>query len=128
MVIDKIEGGIRVVDTVIYPVKKTSKVTLTDEVGEFQAGGTAISWKGEIRPGRPNFVDEPINGAGEPIANTFLHCATKVVDINPSTNNTSVVYTLKGGVATRSYPFGVTVPQDNGVAQYHITVIFVLEQ
>lgn len=125
MIIEAIQGGIRVVDTVTYQVKKTSRVTLTDAVGEFQAGGTAFSWRGIVRAGDPNFEDEAVNAAGEPIVNTFLHCATKVVDINPSTNSTSVIYTLKGGVATQSFPYGVQVPQDNGVAQYLITFVFV---
>ncbi len=122
MVIQPIEGGIRVVDTRVYRVTKTSKVTLSDVVGDFQAGGTSFSWEGTTKVGTPNFENEPVNGS-QPILDTFLHCATKVVDINPATNHTSVVYTLQGGVGVETFPYAVQVP-DNGVAEYLITFVF----
>jgi hypothetical protein len=125
MLIQPFEGGLRVIDTQVYKVKKASNVTLTDLVGDFQAGGTSFSWEDVTKIGTPNFVDEPVNPAGTEIADTFLHCATKVIDINPNTNQTSVIYTLTGGLAPQNFPYAVQVPAD-GVAQYLITFIFTL--
>jgi hypothetical protein len=125
MLIQAMEGGVRVIDTQIYKVRKNSTVTLTDEVGEFQAGGTSFLWGGVTKVGNPNFDREVVNPKGQPIVNTALNCTTKVVDINPSTNQTSVVYELRGGVSNASYPYGVQVPQ-GGRAEYLITFVFTL--
>ncbi|MFL5403710.1 MAG: hypothetical protein ACJ8BF_12920 [Gemmatimonadales bacterium] len=125
MLIQPFDGGIRVIDTRVYKVRKTSSVTLTDLVGDFQAGGTSFSWEDVIKVGTPNFDQEPVNPSGAPIEDTFLHCATKVIDINPNTNRTSVIYTLMGGVATETFPYAVQVPEE-GMAQYLITFVFTL--
>lgn len=125
MLIQETSRGLRVIDTVIYRVQKNSKVTLTDEVGDFQAGGTSYIWEDQAPTvGNPHFKNEPINKDGESIVNTALHCATRVLDVSPNTNRTSVVYTLRGGVATVSYPYAVQVP-DDGLADYLITILFI---
>lgn len=126
MLIQETPNGLRVIDTVIYQIQKNSKVTLTDEVGDFQAGGTSYTWGGQDPAvANPHFKNEPINKKGEPLANTALHCATRVVDVNPNTNRTSIIYTLKGGVATVEYPYAVQVPND-GMADYLITILFIV--
>ena len=125
MVVDEVNGVMRVIDTVFYPVRKASKVKLSDVVGDFQAGGTSYTWQGQPAVGNPNFEDELINKQGEAIANTVLHCVTKVMDINPNSNRTSVTFTLKGGVAPQSFPYAVQVKNEHGTALYQISFVFV---
>jgi hypothetical protein len=125
MITKEIDGNIFVIDSAFYPVKPGSQVSLTVQVGDFQAGGTSYSWQGKQELGRPNFQDHVVNGGGAKIAGTILHCMTKVLDIRPDTNQTSVTFTLKGGVQDRSFPYGVQVASDHGVAVYQITFIFV---
>lgn len=125
MIVQEVDGVVQVIDSVFYPVKKSSKVTFTSEVGDFQAGGTAYTWQGSTVTGTPNFTNHPINPAGPPAAGTILHCTTKVVDIRPETNQTSVTYTLEGGIQQQSFPYGVQLATDNGVAMYLISFIFI---
>jgi hypothetical protein len=123
MIVREIRGIPHVIDSCFYKVKKNSQVTLTVEVGDFQAGGTSYSWKGRTVIGNPNFTDHPVNGPGEPIGGTTMHCLTKVTDMRPETNQTSVTYTLEGGVQKQSYPYGIEVVED-GMANYQITFVF----
>lgn len=123
MVVKEINGAMFVIDSVFYPVKKTSKVKLTVAVGDFQAGGTSYTWEGQSVTGEPNFEKHPINGA-KPIGGTAMHCLTKVVDIRPETNQTSVTFTLEGGVEDRDFPYAVQVAKDNGLANYQISFVF----
>lgn len=125
MIVQEVDGVVQVVDSVFYPVRKNSRVTLTVEVGDFQAGGSGYTWRGTTVTGNPNFEDAEINPANTPVGGTVLHCGTKVMDIRPETNQTSVTYTLKGGPHERSFPYGVQVPKDNGFAMYLISFIFV---
>jgi hypothetical protein len=124
MIIDQKDGVVRIVDSKFYAVKKNSKVTLTVEVGDSQAGGTSYTWGEDSEVGDPNFEDKLVNGAGEGIDGTVLHCLTKVVDIRPETNHTSVTYTLKGGVKEQSFPYAAQVLQEHGLAKYFISFIF----
>ena len=123
MIVREMDGVVLVIDSVFYPVKSNSKVTLTVEVGDFQAGGTAYSWAGTTVIGTPNFEDHAVNKAGVKIVGTMLHAMTRVMDIRPETNQTSVTYTLKGGVQDLVFPYGVQVPED-GTAKYQVTFIF----
>ncbi len=124
MLVQEVNGIVQVIDSVFYPVKKSSQVTFTSQVGDFQAGGTAYTWEGATVTGTPNFTNHLINPPGTSAAGTILHCVTKVVDIRPETNQTSVTYTLDGGTKQQSFPFGVQLAKDNGVAMYLISFIF----
>lgn len=124
MIVKEINGVVHVIDSVFYPVTAESQVTLTVEVGDFQAGGTSYSWKGSTVTGTPNFTDHLINGPGKKIGRSTIHCLTKVVDIRDETNHTSVIYTLKGGVQELRFPYGVQVTKDHGMAKYQITFVF----
>jgi hypothetical protein len=125
MVVQEVDGVVQVVDSVFYPVKKNSQVTLTIDIGDFQAGGTAYTWETVSVVGTPNFAKCPINPEGTSIAGTILHCSTKVMDIRPETNHTSVTYTLEGGLRPASFPYGVQVAREHGLAVYLISFIFV---
>jgi hypothetical protein len=125
MVVQNADGMVQVVDSAFYPVRKNSRVTLTVEVGDGQAGGSSYTWQGMTVTGAPNFEDAEINPANASPVATVLHCATKVMDIRPETNQTSVTYTLKGGPQDRSFPYGVQVPAEHGIAMYLISFVFV---
>lgn len=125
MIVKEINGVSHVIDSAFYAVRRNSRVTLTVEVGDFQAGGTAYEWKGKTVTGDPNFTDQPVNPAKTKIAGTIMHCESKVLDIRPDTNRTSVTYTLKGGVEDQEFPYGVQVPSEHGLAVYQVTFIFV---
>jgi hypothetical protein len=124
MVIKEINGIIHVIDSCFYPVRPKSKVTLGVAVGNFQAGGSTYTWKEQSVTGNPNFQNQPVNGKDERIGGTTLNCMTKVTDIRQETNHTSVTFTLKGGVREQSFPYGVSVLKDNGLAVYQVTFIF----
>jgi len=123
MIVREIRGVPHVVDSCFYQVKATSQVTVTVDIGSFQAGGTSYSWRGQRVLGQPNFTDHPVNGPGQPISGTTMHCLTKVTDMRDDTNQTSVTYTLKGGVRERSYPYGIEAPED-GMVNYQVTFVF----
>ncbi len=125
MVVQEVNGVVQVIDSVFYAVKKNSTVTLTSEVGDFQAGGTSYSWRGVNVTGEPNFTDHPINPDGQSVAETILHCTTKVFDIRPETNQTSVTYTLAGGLKRQTFPYGIQLATENGVAMYLISFILI---
>ncbi|HEU5153335.1 MAG TPA: hypothetical protein VFU03_01245 [Gemmatimonadales bacterium] len=81
MIVQEILGVPHVIDSVFYPVRRNSRVSLTVEVGDFQAGGTSYSWKGVVTTGQPNFTDHKINPPKSRIGGTTMHCMTKVMDI-----------------------------------------------
>ena len=124
MIIKEIDGVVHVIDSCFYAIGIKSQVTLTVTIGDFQAGGTSSSWKGKTVTGNPNFENHPINSVSTPIVDSALHCMSKVIDIRPETNQTSVTFTLKGGKEERSYPFGIQVAKEHGMAVYQITFVF----
>jgi hypothetical protein len=124
MVVKEISGVVYVIDSRFYPVRPKSRVTLSVAVGDFQAGGSSYAWKGASVTGNPNFQDQAVNTGSERIGGTTLNCTTKVMDIRPETNHTSVTFTLKGGVSEQSFPYGVSVLKDSGMAVYQVTFVF----
>jgi hypothetical protein len=127
MIVQKVRGVVQVIDSVFYPIRKNSRVTLTIDIGDGQAGGTAYTWEGVTVTGTPNFSKCPVNPEDASAVGTILHCTTKVVDIRPETNHTSVTYTLEGGAARASFPYGVQVAKDYGLAIYMISFIFIAQ-
>ena len=127
MVIDQINGTVRVTDSCFYPVRKSSKILLSVDVGDFQAGGSNYSWGEEMVVGTPNFTETPINSPGQPLHGAALHCTTKVMDIRPETNRTSVMYTLQGGLGKKSFPYAIQTLQEHGSALYQITFVFIIQ-
>ena len=108
-------------DTNFYAVVPGQQVTIEVEIGDGQAGGTALLLNGVPHPfTAPG--PEPLTGSD--LTNSVLHANTTVNDINPHSNNTSVTYTLRGGVTDVSFPYAVDVSADKGAARYLIAFIF----
>ncbi len=109
--------------TRIYSVGGKSPVFLSVTIGDLQAGGSSVLWEGEIiAEGEITMVR--IGKPGEWLQHKSVRVTTKVRDINPSTNRTSVTYTLEGGSARQSYPFWVQV-SESSTALYSICFVFV---
>jgi hypothetical protein len=111
--------------TQVYAVRDGSPLTLDITIGDAQAGGTSLIWQGRIIDFPPNALPFPIAADGGTVRAQTLHCATRVRDVQPNTNHTSVTYTLRGGMADQAFPFEATVPADNDFATYVVDFIFV---
>jgi hypothetical protein len=116
-------GDIVISHTNIYRVQTNQPVQLQVTIGDGQVGGTALTLNGVPVPfdntGGQATVDQP----GASLVGSILQCATTVQDINPATNNTSVIYRLTGGLAAQEFPFSAQVTADSGLARYLITFL-----
>ncbi len=117
-------GDVLVTQTTLYRVLPNTPVTLEIVIGEAQVGGSALTLNGA-----PIQVDNTTHRAvigrpGQNLIGSVLQCATTVQDINPATNKTSVTHDFTGGVNDQSFPFGVEVAADSGLARYLITFLF----
>lgn len=115
-------ADITINDTRLYTVRPNTPVEIRVEIGDRQAGGTSLLYKGTERPAGNGF--ERIGGPGEDVTFNVLHCVTTVRDIDPDHNHTSVKYTLRGGPVEQDYAFQVDV-STNGHARYVIDFVFV---
>ncbi len=116
-------ADVTISDTKLYRVDPPKNVEITVHVGEGQAGGTSILFNGTERPAAHD-IWIAVGAPGEDLTFKTLHCVTTVRDINPSTNRTSVSYSLRGGPIEQTFPFRVDV-SENGHARYVIDFVFV---
>ncbi|MDH3253178.1 MAG: hypothetical protein OEM41_10330 [Ignavibacteria bacterium] len=107
-----------------YAVGRRSTVYLTVTIGDGQVGGSSVLWKGEII-GEGVIQKLKIGGPGEKLRFKTFRCSTRVKDINPSTNRTSVTHNLSGGQKEREFLFAADVTSEGGYATYSITFVFV---
>jgi hypothetical protein len=107
-----------------YAVGGSSEVYLTVTVGDGQVGGSSVLWKGEII-GEGSVEKLKIGGSGEVLKFKTFRCTTRIKDINPLTNRTSVTHNLTGGLHEREYVFEADVTSEGGYAIYSITFVFV---
>lgn len=113
-----------VTQTTLYRVVPNTPVTLEVMIGDAQVGGTALTLNGVPVP-IDNATHRAIIGRpGQNLSGSVLQCATTVQDVNPATNKTSVTHVFTGGVSPQSFPFGVEVSADSGLARYLITFLF----
>ncbi|MEX2283835.1 MAG: hypothetical protein WEE89_15225 [Gemmatimonadota bacterium] len=115
-------ADITITDTRLYTVRPNTPVEIKVAIGDRQAGGTSLMYKGVERTAGTGF--EPIGAPGEDVRFNVLHCVTTVRDIDPDHNHTSVKYTLRGGPVEQEYPFQMEVSAD-GHARYVIDFVFV---
>ncbi len=111
--------------TQIYPVRDGSPLTLEIVIGELQAGGTSIIWQGAITDLPGNVGPTTLTADGGTVRMSALHCATRVRDVNPNTNRTTVTYILRGGRQDQEFTYSLTVPEENGFADYVIDFVFI---
>ena len=114
-----------VTSTQVYAVRDGHPLTLEITIGDGQAGGTSIIWLGDILDLPPNPQPFELAKDGGTTRTKILHCTTRVRDVNPATNRTSVTYTLRGGVSDQDFPFDVTVPSENAWATYVVDFVFI---
>ena len=117
-------GDVVVTHTNIYRVLNAQPLQIDVMIGQAQAGGTALTLDGAPIAFNNATGRAPIGSPGQTLVGSILQCATTVKDINPATNNTSVTYTLSGGVANQSFPYAVQISADKGLARYLITFLF----
>lgn len=107
-------------DTVIYSLNGATQVRLTVHIGDDQVGGTSVMFEGQIfeipGDGSRVFGDGSLSGK-------IVHCVTNVKDVNPETNQTSVVYTMEGGPSLMDYPYSTIVPKQGEWAEYIIDIV-----
>jgi hypothetical protein len=102
-----------------YRVRPNTPISVQVIVGNGQAGGTVLHWKG----GSMTFPGEDrtthVLGKGVDLTNTFLDVTTTVRDIREETNLTSVIIELKGGAESAEFTFELEV-KEWGVVIYAI--------
>jgi hypothetical protein len=111
--------------TQVYLVRDGQPLTLEITIGDDQAGGTSIIWRGDIIDIPPNPQPFLLTTDGGTARTETLHCTTRVRDVNPDTNHTSVTYTLRGGLIDENFAFDVIVPNDHAFATYIVDFIFI---
>ena len=112
--------------THFYPVTEGARLLLSITIGEGNAGGSAVYFQNALVQELPgSFANLSIAEAGAVLKNTVLTCNTKVKDLNPATNRTSVVMDLTGGPQPMSFPFSIEVSANGGSADYSITFALV---
>ena len=103
---------------VTVPADQAEKpATLTVTIGNAQAGGTAITLDGQLVHAGGGVKNLPL-GKTKDLRNKELGCTTTVQDMNPSTNRTSVTYTLRFGDAQQEFSYEATVSEGGGRAVY----------
>ncbi len=116
--------AIVVTQTAFYTVKPNTPVTLSVGIGDGQDGGTAVTLGGELVGSGAEIKNLRIGKPGQDLRDASIECTTTVKDINPSTNHTSVTYSLSGGKEDRDFTYDVTVSEAGGRAVY--VVVFLL--
>ncbi len=109
----------------VYKVVPGTPVSLTVVIGNANVGGTSVLWNGQIITQNSESVENlAIDAQGNNLQGLILHCTTNVQDINPATNNTSVTYTLSGGVAQQDFTYQLQASTNGGFVLYNITFVF----
>ena len=106
----------------IYKISPDITLSVTVLVGDGQAGGTVLHWKGGTTtiPGEDR--DPKVVGDGRALAGTFLDVTTTVEDIREETNQTSLTIRLAGGTEDREFHYAYEVDED-GVVIYAIKIL-----
>jgi hypothetical protein len=110
-------------DTRVYPIGPAETVRLAVEIGNGQAGGTSVLFRGRITE-IPGDGSADFGSAGDVLRFGILHCVTNVKDVNEATNRTSVRYTLAGGAEDQRFDYAVEVPAEGEWAQYTVDFVF----
>lgn len=108
----------------IYRVKDGFHLALDIVVGEGQPGGSSVIWLTEILDFPPKSWPYVLATDGGTVRTKTLHCTTRVRDVNPNSNRTSVTYKLSGGEKDQDFSFWVSVPKENDYATYVIDFTF----
>jgi hypothetical protein len=108
-----------------YQVKDGSRLTIEIVVGDGQAGGSSLLWQDDITDFPPEEFPWEVAEDGATARAKTLHCSTRVRDINPASNRTSVTYKLRGGKNQKDFHFSTSVPKPDDYATYVVDFVFI---
>src|SRR5713226_2575472 len=106
---DSMADDVTIPKTEVYKVRPKQPITLSVLIGERQLGSTAVTLDYEPVGAGADITDLKIGKDDQDLRNSILDCVTTVKDANPDTNNTSVIYALKGGQASKDFPYSAEV-------------------
>lgn len=109
-------------DTNFYQVLPSGQIFMTVTIGDGQVGGTAATLNGVPIAVNPT-GETPIGTPTQDLRNSILQVITTVRDVNPLTNNTSVIHSFRGGVVPQAFPHAISVNADKDNARYFITYV-----
>lgn len=93
-------------------------VTISVIIGEGQKGHTTVFLDASERTDGATIAGFPL-GNGPDLEGREVRVSSVVTDTNPSTNHTSVTYTLSGGAAERTYKLEYTVSKPYETVGYY---------
>ncbi|HEX8391911.1 MAG TPA: hypothetical protein VF665_06065 [Longimicrobium sp.] len=109
----------RLVDLQFYPVSEGQPVRVRAIVGAGMAGGTSISYKGQVQEVGTD-GSATVGAPGGNLRHSVIHCITTVKDINPASDKTVVTYILSGGPDEAMFSYELDVNTSGGYARYLI--------
>jgi len=123
---------ITVSELIFYEVGDATELTLTVVVGEGQVGGSAADLPGcSVHRQGPDLENDEDDAptrftvrCPDGLRRKVLTCQTRVKDINPDTDRTSVTHTLEGGPRADSQTFS-RVASTGGRVIYTISYVLV---
>ncbi len=120
-------AAVIVAKSAVYEVKPSASVTLSITIGDGQAGGSVVRFKGaKIGPG-PAIQSLRIPQAGDAdqdLKDKTVSCTTTVERINSVSSHSSVTYSLRGGGQDSDFTFDATLPEMGQLAEFRTTIIF----
>jgi len=117
-----------VTKTLAYVTDGATQVTVTIVIGESQVGESDGRLAGKGTASLETDGDHEIITAranpGLNLKGMVLTCQTRVKDINPDSNRTSVTHTVEGGPEEQTNTFP-SIADTNGRVIYNISYVFV---
>lgn len=115
-----------VTQTLIYRTGDSHRVSVTITVGDGQAGESdgRLSGGGSVALSQDGDKQVITSSADGRLTGMILTCETRVKDINPDSDRTSVTHDLAGGINPESRTFP-SIAEINGRVVYNISYVFV---
>jgi len=107
------------VDTKVVHRHGAGSIKLSVVIGDAQVGGTSVSKDGSII--KEGAIENLEVATDEKVA--VISCVTRVKDINPRSNHTSVSHIFMDSAGEQPFPYEITVSEEGGYALYVITFV-----
>jgi len=104
-----------------YVVNDNDEVTITVTVGQGQKGNTEMFFEGKKLPCKSKCT----LGTGKDLTGKSVRVISVVTDTSKHTNDTSVIYDLKGGKSPKQHKVSYTVKKERDTVDYIATFKFV---
>lgn len=110
-----------------YHVRKEDVLKLEIKIGHGQLGVTTIHLGDKVlAAAKEGSFTLPIPGNGEELQRKTLICSTTIADIQPNIDETSITYSLTGGVKSFKQTLQESADDDDKVVPYVATFTFYL--